>query len=470
MDWPNVRPSVLVEAAGVPVGVVGVMTRDALSMTLAANVASLQTTPLAPAIEREATRLRAAGAAVVVVAAHAGGYCQSMDDPTNLESCDDTAEIFDVARALPAGLVDVILAGHTHAALAHTVNGIAIVQAHARGRAFSRVDVRLDRPGMLGLAGGASRVAGVRIFPPQDLCARVDVEGRCADDDSGEPPRYEGRPVTPQHRITEAMALALAAVRALQATRLGAELDGPLTRGQGLDESALANLFADAMREAMPDTDAAIGQASGPGGLRRDLPAGPALLGALYATFPFDNLVVRRTVTGAELRQLLTTVLRRPRWGGRALGVSGLRVRVACGGDGYRVDVTRATGDAVGDGERLVVAMSDFLAGRVMTLAPPPRSRTPPIRRCSWWTRWRRGCRGGRVAPAQFADPARPRWAERRRGDGCAVAGGASAGTRRSQSGATDVDCGRRRRAASSGTPGSGAARSAALAQHETQR
>jgi 5'-nucleotidase len=423
VDWPNVKPSTLVEAAGLSVGVVGVMTRDALSMTLAANVTGLQTTPLTPAIEREATRLRAAGASLVVVAAHAGGYCQSLDDPTNLESCDGTAEIFDVARGLPEGLVDVIFAGHTHAAIAHTVNGIAIVQAHARGRAFSRVDVTLERP--RAFSGTATaRTTGVRIFPPQELCTREQADGTCAIGDAGAPPRYEGRTVTPDPRVDEAMAAALARVRALQATSLAAYLETPLSRGQGLDESPLANLFADAMRAARPDTDAAIGQASGPGGLRRDLPAGPASFGALYDTFPFDNLVVRRTVTGAELRRLLTTVLRQPRWGGRALGLSGLRARLDCGGDGYAVRVTRATGDAIADDERLVVAMSDFLAARTRVLAPhtaAPHAGEPAVQLvdavADFLTR-----RGGRLTAVQFADPSQPRW-----GRGAGVVAGCAA-------------------------------------------
>ena len=80
----------------VKVGVIGVMTRDALSMTLASNVIGLQVTALADAIKTEATRLRADGAALVVVAAHAGGYCGAFDRPEDLGSCDDSSEIFDV--------------------------------------------------------------------------------------------------------------------------------------------------------------------------------------------------------------------------------------------------------------------------------------------------------------------------------------------------------------------------------------
>src|SRR5476649_802395 len=70
VEWPNVRPSVLVDAAGVKVGVVGVMTIVALRATLAANVQGLRVAPLGPAIAAEASKLRAAGAQVVIVASH----------------------------------------------------------------------------------------------------------------------------------------------------------------------------------------------------------------------------------------------------------------------------------------------------------------------------------------------------------------------------------------------------------------
>jgi 2',3'-cyclic-nucleotide 2'-phosphodiesterase (5'-nucleotidase family) len=411
--WPNVRPSVVVEAAGVPVGVIGVMTHDALSMTLASNVTGLRVTPLAPAIAAEATRLRADGVAVVVVAAHAGGYCTAFADPRDLASCDDTAEIFDVARALPAGLVDVIFAGHTHAAVAHEVNGVAIVQAHAWGRSFSRVDVSVT-PTSRGWGGAHLPTAvSTRILPPHDVCTWVDPQGRCAPDAAaGSPATYEGRPVVADEAIDAAMAPTLARVRELRATSLGATFETTMPRGSGTEESALANLFADAIREVAPGTDVAIGQASGPGGLRTDLPAGPATLGALYDTFPFDNLIVRRTLTGAELRRVITTQLRRPRWGGRAFGVSGMQVRLDCRAGGYEVDVARDSGAPIRDGDVLVVAMSDFLAARSGVIAPAaaaPHAAEPAVQMTDLVARWLRE-RGGRLSATQFADPARPRW------------------------------------------------------------
>ncbi len=413
VEWPNVRRSTLVDAAGVKVGVVGVMTRDALSMTLASNVVGLQVTALAEAIEEEALRLRAEGAAVVVVASHAGGSCEVFARSTDLGSCDDTAEIFEAVRVLPRGLVDVVFAGHTHAAVAHEVNGVAVVQAYSWGRAFSRVDMTVARPAATDSGSAAARVTNVRIFPPREVCAREDAHGRCVTGETaGVQSRYEGRPVVPDAAVENAMAPALARVRDLQATPLGPVFETPFPRGRGTEESALANLFADAIRDSAPGTDAAIGQASGPGGLRMDLPAGPATLGALYDTFPFDNLVVRRTLTGAQLRQVLTAQLRRPRWGGRTLGVSGLHVRLDCREGAYEVEVERATGRPIRDEDVLVVAMSDYLAARTTSIAPAagaPHAGEPDAQMMDLVTGWLRA-RGGRLSAGQFTDPARPRW------------------------------------------------------------
>src|SRR5438309_10055669 len=71
-----------------------------------ANVRDLTFAPLAPVITREATALRSRGATIVIVLAHAGGRCTKLDDPEDTSSCDQMAEIMNVAHQLPAGLGD----------------------------------------------------------------------------------------------------------------------------------------------------------------------------------------------------------------------------------------------------------------------------------------------------------------------------------------------------------------------------
>ena len=155
-------PSTLIDRAGVKIGVVGVSTEDTPHTTIAANFSGLAIAPLAEAIAAEARSLRARGAAVVVVAAHAGGRCTEFSKPEDPASCDPDREIMKVAHALPPGLVDVIVAGHTHQAMAHRVAGIAVVQSYANGIAYGRVDVRVD--------SGTGRVIDTTIHAPRKLC------------------------------------------------------------------------------------------------------------------------------------------------------------------------------------------------------------------------------------------------------------------------------------------------------------
>ena len=115
VEWPNVRPSVLIEAAGVKIGIVGVMSIDALRATLNANIHGLRVAPLREAVVAEASKLRAAGAQARDRRSPRGRRVRRRStNPTDLSSCDPQSEIFVLARGLPKGLVDVIAAGHSH--------------------------------------------------------------------------------------------------------------------------------------------------------------------------------------------------------------------------------------------------------------------------------------------------------------------------------------------------------------------
>ena len=324
VEWRNVRPSILVTAAGIKVGIVGVMTIDAMQSTIAANIQGLRAAPLGPSIAAAASRLRASGAEVLVVVAHAGGRCEQFDRAADLSSCESDSEIFRVARSLPHGLIDVIAAGHTHGGLAHLVEGIGIIQPFSRGQAFGRVDVTVDRR--------TRTVARIEPFAPRDI-----VRGD-----------YEGRAVATDPAIVAAMAPALRRVRDLQATPLGVSLDAPVPR-IGPFGSPLGNLFATALREAAGADVAAVNNAGR--GLSTDLAAGPLTLGRLYGVFPFDNRIARITLTGAEFARWLMGEIQQGRRG--SLGISGVEVRTSCHRDGLHVDLFRGAA-RINDEEKLV--------------------------------------------------------------------------------------------------------------------
>lgn len=350
VQWPNVRPSAMVNVAGFRVGVVGLTTAEALSTTMRANTRGLAIAPLAPTLATEAARLRQSGATIVVATAHAGGTCDAFDNPADLTSCSLDEEIFRVARDLPSGLVDAIVAGHRHQGIAHEVAGIPIIGSYWRGRAFGRVDLLVDR--------ATGRVQSHRIFPPRGVCAREDARsGECTDGSNSldRPVQYEGRPVVASEEIAAVLAPAVARVRALKETPLNVEIEDDLPLSSR-DESPLGNLVADWMRAVAPTADATI--ANG-GGLRASLPAGRLNYGRLYELLPFDNREVLVMLSGAEFRRVIEHNLRQR---DSVLLVSGVRAAATCQNRRLRVALRRDSGAAVRDDEMLTVVTSDFLA------------------------------------------------------------------------------------------------------------
>jgi 5'-nucleotidase len=363
--WTNVQPTALVQAAGVKIGIIGVMTRGALTATLPMNVRDLSVAPLTATILAHAKTLRAEGAAAVIVTAHAGGRCGRFDSAEDLSSCEPSSEIFSVARELPRGLVDVMVAGHTHAGIGHQVEGVAITEAFHRGRAFGRVDLWIDR--------ARNTVTAKRSFPPRDLCAREDPEThRC--DPAGTAGRtlvqaeYENAPVVPDPAIADVLAPALEEVRVIKATPLGVTLETPIRRLTPV--SPLGHLVTDALLASVPGADVALNNSSG--GLRADLPRGPLTYGSVYEVMPFDNVVVQIRLTGRELRRVFAAHFAASR---RVLGFSGLQVRARCSGGSVDVTMLRPSGARIGDTEELRVVISDFLAtggdGLLRPVIPP---------------------------------------------------------------------------------------------------
>ena len=298
----------MVDAAGVKVGIIGVMTLRALSATMAANVSDLAVLPLADAIAAQAKSLRAQGADVVIVTAHAGGRCKAFDRPTDLSSCEANAEILGVARDLPRSLVDVIVAGHSHAGMAHQAHGIAIIESFSGGRSFGRVDLTVDR--------ASKRITQKRIFPPQDLCAEVHPTTRRCDATGERRTSARGSRVRGPRRVARSRdcrrsrACARDGCASSRATQLGVVLDTPIRSGSDT-ESPLGNLFTDVLLQAVPGAELSINNTFG--GLRADLPEGPLTYGRLFETFPFDNMLVHFRLTGAELRRMFADRLQQSR-------------------------------------------------------------------------------------------------------------------------------------------------------------
>ena len=341
--WQNLHASTVVRVAGARIGLVGVLTQETPRIVMRDYFAGLGVTALAPAVEREARALRRSGVDALLVVAHAGADCARFDAPHDLSSCDDaSSEAFDLARALPRGLVDGIVAAHTHAGVAHVVNGIAIVEAFARGKAFGRLDLRFQ--------GAPPRLVEVRPFPPEPLCESRAELAPCPTHP------YEGLPVTASAELQAVIEPALELARDAFRRQLGVQVTAEL-KGTHDTECPLGNLFADAMLAHVPDAQVAI---SNGGSLRAPLPAGPLSYGELYECMPFDNRLVKLSIAGAELRRVLETHLSHDRHGILSLG--GFSAAASCHEGRLRVALTDKIGRSIPDGEQLVLVTSDYLA------------------------------------------------------------------------------------------------------------
>ena len=352
VDWPNVQPSTMVEVAGINIGIIGVMTERALAVSIAANTVGLRVAPLTETIIREARILRDNGASLVIVTAHAGSFCEDFDDPMDLSSCDLAGEIMRVASELPPGLVDHINAGHVHRGIAHVVNGVSITSSFASTRAFSRVDFTLDK--------NTGEIQQRQVFAPHDLCSFTHTDtGQCAspDDDLDTivVARYEGYPILPNSAVAAIADNAATIVNKKKTEKLGIVLDTAITL-EGGPESALGNLLTDAVLQSI---DADIYLHNVVGGIRANLPAGELTFGKVFNIMPFDNRVVVLDLSGAELRRIMEKQAHRT---GLRAGFSGMRVYVECTDDQMAIRMNLADGRDIEDNERVMVAVSDFLA------------------------------------------------------------------------------------------------------------
>lgn len=352
INWDNVTPSILLEIEGVKVGIIGLVTAHALQVTATANTVGLEISPLADAIIGEASQLRDDGADIVIVTAHAGGECEQFQDPYDTSTCDMHDEIIQVANALPAGLVDHIVAGHVHRPMAHFINDIAVTSAFSNTLAFDRVDFVVDAK--------SGDVIERKIFPPQMNCPAFFRESdECAwtetDPELVRPAVYEGVDVRPTPAVQLIADEAYAHTQAIKSESLGVFLETPFTLDD-TPESPLARLFTDAILEGV-DADISIHNVTG--GIRAILDAGTVTFGDVYEISPFDNRVVILDVSGAELRKIIAAQANKR---ARRAGFSGMRVFVDCKDSETDIKMVLNNGREIVDDDRIRISTNDFLA------------------------------------------------------------------------------------------------------------
>jgi len=342
--WPNMPPSRMLDVAGVKVGILGASTTATPYTTMPANFAGLEMAkPTSKVVVAEAQALRDRGAQVVILAMHIGSECGNNEQPADISTCDEHQELFDVLRDVPKGLIDVVVAGHTHAPIAHVIDGIAVIESYSSGRAFGRVDLSLAK----------GHITEVKIHKPEVMCALDKDENPQAVHDC-HPADYEGRPVVSDPAVQRIVDDAMARTAAKRDEKLGVALAGPITKSYK-SESVEGNWFTDLMLAAQPGANVAL---TNGGGLRADIPAGDLTYGELFQAMPFDNRFATVKLDGKHLRRLVRENLRRD---GGFFSFGGLTAVARCK-DGKLDLAIKVAGKPLADQARYTLVTSDFLA------------------------------------------------------------------------------------------------------------
>ncbi len=350
VSWPNTKPSTIIDVGDLKFGIIGISTPQTPRTTRWENVNDLDFRAPQPLVIAQARELRHKGADMIVLVGHIGDRCRAFDDPDDRSSCRGDGELFRLLDGLPTGLVDIAIGGHTHALVAHRVNGTATMETGARGQhlVWSEVCKAID---------GKSQIT---IHAPQRTCLREwdDDRGGCsfrraskgapkAHHPGFRPARFLGVQVLASASLERLLSPYLARVQELAQKKIGALLPDGVYRGTGANDD-LGALVADAARRAV---NAQIG-VQNRGGVRANLSAGPVLYEQVFEVLPFGNYVAKLSMNGAKL--LSTIAKLRKRRGGRLPYLAGLQ---QSGG----IWILK-NGTAIENSEYYTVATNDYLA------------------------------------------------------------------------------------------------------------
>ncbi len=312
----GVEPSIMVDAGPYRIGILGLTTQSTAVKSSPGNVTFLD--PVA-VTDEHATALREAGADLVIALAH--------------------TDLGEDAGLIEQQAVDLILSGDDHILRTDYRDDLLYAESGAQADWVTRIDLTLEevegRDGMRTVWSAEYRVIDTaRVDPHPDLLAAVG--------------QYEAI--------------------------LGQELDVDLgTTATALDsrrstvrsrEAAIANLFADAIREA---TGADVAIMNG-GGIRADREYEPGAMLTrrdIQSELPFGNRTMVLDITGKELIEALENGYSEIENGaGRFPHVSGVTVSYAPSrAPGSRVHEVIYQGEPLAPNQQLTLAINDYLAG-----------------------------------------------------------------------------------------------------------
>ncbi|HET7579284.1 MAG TPA: 5'-nucleotidase C-terminal domain-containing protein [Bacillales bacterium] len=273
-------PYVIKKVNGMPIGFIGVVTTITPSIVTPSGTKGVKFLDEATAINKATAELEKKGVHAIVVLAHVSSF--SWHDGTHA-----SGKMVDIAPKINDD-VDVVFAGHSHSYTNTVVDGKLIVQAYSYGTAFSDVDVKID-PKTKDIVSKQAKIITTYhdgVQPDPEIKQLVE--------------HYEKKVAPLVNRVVGTAA-------------------EPITEEESpAGESALGDLVADSQRAEMGSDFAFMNG----GGIRADLDQGQITWGELYTILPFNDQLVKMTLTGSQIKQLLEQ-----QWSGsypKILQISGL--------------------------------------------------------------------------------------------------------------------------------------------------
>ena len=301
-------------------------------------------------------KLKAEGAHVVVVLIHEGA---TNPGDFNNPRCEGlTGALLPILDRLDPA-VDVVVSGHTHQAyvcdygLTNPAKPFLLTSAGSFGRLVTGIDLKVDP------------VSGKVV---SKSARNVVVQSEAFTGSRGDVPLVDSYPKFAARADVAALVTRYREAAKSEANRVVGALSGPATRDGGKNgESLLGNMIADAQLAATTGADNGAAQIAfmNPGGVRADIvpqPDGTVTFGSVFQAQPFGNMLVTKSFTGKQIRDLLETQFADPNL---------YRILSPSSGFRFGYDLTRPAGQrllfATLDGQPLDdaksyrVTTSDFL-------------------------------------------------------------------------------------------------------------
>ncbi|MFD9064406.1 bifunctional metallophosphatase/5'-nucleotidase [Kitasatospora purpeofusca] len=352
---PLLAPYWVTKSQGVKVGFIGVTLEGTPNIVTAEGVKGLKFANEVSTINKYAAELKAKGVNSIVALIHEGGLPASS---TYNYDCGAAGEgisgpIVDIAKRIDPA-VGAIVTGHTHNAYACTIpdpQGVprSVTSAASFGRLYTEIDLKLDK------------TTGAIVRPS------VKAENHIV-----------RRTVEKAPDMTELIAHYSRLAAPIANRPLGyiaADING---RGNNDPEKPLGDVIADAQQAGLAAADKGGAQLAfmNPGGIRSDLVYkqsgaegdGVVTYGEAFTVQPFTNMMQVKTLTGAQLIQLLQQQVSgsneaSPKILQPSKGLVYTLDMRNKGADRVVVDSIRLNGAPIDPAAKYRVAANEFLAG-----------------------------------------------------------------------------------------------------------